>query len=166
MRSHAKALSAGSNSGRGGSHRSLRRSGALAALLVALLASACALPGSAFAVEARTLTGSFGPDGTSGTSFTEYLGPLAFDQGSKHLYALDQEEREIHGYDASAPGTHTPLGSPFPLSAPGASEEDDIAVDSAEYAGRGARRADWAALTGRTRLGSAPSSSNTARAWS
>ena len=38
----------------------------------------------------------------------------------------------------------------------------DIAIDSAEYAGRGAGRAACAVLTGRTRCGSAPSSSNTA----
>ena len=50
--------------GPGQSRRSLRRPGALAVLLVALVASACLLPGSASAIEARTLTESFGPDGT------------------------------------------------------------------------------------------------------
>ncbi len=131
MRSHAKASSAGSNLARGASRRSLRRPGSLAALLVALLAAACALPGSAFAVEARTLTESFGPDGTSGTSFEAYgLGPLAFDQGNDRLYALDQAAHQIHGFDASTPGTHTPLGGSFPLSEPTASYYDDIAVDS------------------------------------
>jgi hypothetical protein len=112
-------------------------------LLVTLVAAACALPGSALAIEFRSLTGSFGPDGTSGSSFTEYLGPLAFDQGNKHLYALDQETQKIHGFDASTPGTHPLLGGAFPLSAPGAAELDDIAVNSSThgiyYASQGAQ---------------------------
>ncbi len=133
MRSHAKASSAGSNSDRGESRRLLRRSGALAAVLVALVAAACLLPGSASAIEFRTLTSKFGPNGTEGTSFSEYLGPLAFDQGNKHLYALDSEAQEIYGFDASTPGSHTPLGSPFPLAAPSASFEEGIAVDSSSH---------------------------------
>ncbi len=103
----------------------------LAALLTALVAAACALPGSAFAIEARTLTESFGPDGTSGSSFEAYgLGPLAFDQGNDRLYALDQAAHKIHGFDASTPGSHPPMGGSFPLSEPTASYFDDIAVDS------------------------------------
>jgi hypothetical protein len=133
VRSHAKASLVGSNSDRGASRRPLRRPGAFAALLVALMAAACFLPGAASAIEFRSLTGSFGPDGTSGTGFSEYLGPLAFDQSNKRLYALDQAEQKIHAYDASAPGTHTPVGGAFPIGAPGAGEENDIAVNSVSH---------------------------------
>ncbi len=133
MRSHAKASSVGSNQGGGESRRSFRLSGALATLLVALVASACLLPGTASAIEFRSLTGSFGPDGGPSSSFSELLGPLAFDQGNKRLYALDGEAQAIYGYDASSPGTHTPLGGSFPLSAPGAGYENDIAVDSSSH---------------------------------
>jgi hypothetical protein len=132
VRSHAKASSVGSNSGRGTSRRSLRRSGTLAALLVALMAAACLLPGSAFAVERRSVVESFGPDGTSGTSF-ERPEKLAFDSGNNRLYALDAAAQKIHGYSAPGAGTHTPLGGSFPLTAPGAGEFDDIGVDSSSH---------------------------------
>jgi hypothetical protein len=122
----------GSNSGRGKSRRSFRHPGALAALLVALVASACALPGSALAIEFRSKVDSFGPDGNTGSTFA-FPGPLAFDQGTKHLYALDQGAQQIFGFDASTPGSHTELGGSFPLGAPGAEEQDDIAVDSSSH---------------------------------
>jgi hypothetical protein len=132
VRSHAKASSEGSNPGRGKSRRSLRRPGALAALLVALVAAACLLPGSAFAIEFRTATESFGPDGTSGTTFERAIS-LAFDQGNKRLYALDQEAHQIDGYDASTPGSQTPLVGNFPLAAPGSDGLDAIATDSSSH---------------------------------
>jgi hypothetical protein len=132
VRSHAKALPVGSNSDRGASRRSLRRPGVFALLLVALVAAACLLPGSAFAIEQRSVVESFGPDGTSGTSFARPE-ELAFDQGNTRLYALDAEAQEIHGFDASTPATHTPLGGSFPLSAPGAAELDDIGVNSSSH---------------------------------
>jgi hypothetical protein len=126
VRSHAKASSAGSNPGRG---RSL---GPLAlVLLLALLASASLIPGSAFAVERRSLVESFGPDGTSGTTF-ERTTALAFDQGNARIYGLDEETLSIHGFDASTPGAHTPLGGSFPLSVTGGFF-DDIAVDSSSH---------------------------------
>ena len=131
MRSHAKASPVGSNSGRGASRRPFRRPGALAAVLVALLAAAWLLPGSASAIEFRTQTGSFGPDGTSGSSF-EVLGPLAFDQGNKHLYGFDQEAGLLYGFDASTPPSHPELGGSFPMSRP-SGYEDDVAVDSSTH---------------------------------
>ncbi len=130
MRSHAKASSLGSNPDRGASRRFTRRSGVLVALLAALMAAACLLPGSALAIEYRSLTGTFGSDGTSGSGFS-YVGPLALDQGNKHLYALDEPAQKLYGFNASTPGTHTPLGGSFPLSEPAASYYDGIAVDSA-----------------------------------
>jgi hypothetical protein len=110
----------------------LRRPGVLAALLGALTAAACLLPGSAFAIEQRSVVESFGPDGTSGTSF-ERPGALSFDQGNKRLYALDLETQKIHGYSVPSAGTHTPLGGSFPLTAPGAGFADDIGVNSSTH---------------------------------
>lgn len=101
-------------------------------LLAALLAAVAFLPGSALAVEPRPLVESFGTDGTSGTSF-ERPGALAFDQGDKRLYALDLETQRIHGFNASTPGTHTPLGGSYPLEAPGAGFSDDIGVNSSTH---------------------------------
>ncbi len=131
VRSHAKASSAGSNSDRGKSHRSLRRSGALAGLLVALMAAACLLPGSAFAIEFRTKTSAFGPDGTSGTSFG-WPTALAFDQSSKRLYGIDQHAHAIDGFDASTPGSHPPLAG-FPIGPATVNYFDDLAADSASH---------------------------------
>jgi hypothetical protein len=121
----------GSNSDRGASRRSLRRPGAFAALLVALVAAACLLPGSAPAAEVRSLTGGFGPDGTSGTSFG-FPAALAFDQSNKHLYALDLSGK-IDGFDASTPGSHPPLGGSFPLAQSEVEALDDIAADSSTH---------------------------------
>jgi hypothetical protein len=132
VKSHAKASTAGSNSGPSPSLGSLRRPGILVALV--LLAAACLIPGSALAAETRPPVEAFGPDGTSGTNF-EFPEALAFDQGNERLYALDQEAALIHGFDASTPGTYTPLGGSFPLTATGASSFgiDDLAVDSASH---------------------------------
>ena len=58
---------------------------------------------------------------------------MAFDQGNKRLYAVDQEAQKIHGFDASTPSARTPLGGSFPLDAPGAGFLDDIAADSASH---------------------------------
>jgi hypothetical protein len=132
VRSHAKASPVGSNSDRGASRRSLRRPGALAALLVALMAAACLLPGSALAVEQRSVVESFGLDGTSTTEFANPA-QLAFDQGNKRLYVDEEGAKKIYGYDASTPATHTPLGGNFPLNAPGFGEFDDLAVDSSSH---------------------------------
>ena len=127
MRGHAKASSAGSKSGR----RALRGTGLFAALLVSLVAGACALPSSALAVELRSVTEAFGPDGTSGTSFV-FPSTLGFDQGSKRLYALDGGDEKIHAFDSSTPGTHTPLSGNFPLSVP-VGEVNGIAADGSSH---------------------------------
>src|SRR3982751_3451779 len=126
VRRHAKASSAGSNSGQGSRRCS---PGALAAFVIAMLAAAGLLPGSALALETRPPVESFGADGTSTTSFG-LPSALAFDQGSKRLYALDQSAESINGFDASTPGTHTPLGGNFPLVVSGSTELLDLAVDS------------------------------------
>jgi hypothetical protein len=131
VRSHAKASSVGSNSGGGASFGSFHRSGLLIGLLVALTA-ACLIPGSALAAETRPPLEAFGPDGTSGTTF-ELPNALAFDQGNEHLYALDPAPSKVHGFDASTPGTHTPLGGNFPLSVEAGGEVPDLAVDSASH---------------------------------
>jgi sugar lactone lactonase YvrE len=134
VRRTSKASSAGSNSGQSAGLGAARRPGALLALFLALFATACLLPGSALAAETRLPVESFGPDGTAGTSF-EYPSTLAFDQGNKHLYALDQAPAKIYGFDTSTPGAHTPLGGNFPVSAEGSEPEwvDDLAVDSTSH---------------------------------
>jgi NHL repeat len=102
--------------------------------VILALALAGALPTSALAGETRLPVESFGPDGTAGTSLGS-AAALAFDQDNDRLYALDQGAAQIHGFDASTPGTHTPLGGSFPLTAPGSEFEwlDDLAVDSASH---------------------------------
>jgi hypothetical protein len=134
VRRHEKASSAGSNSDRIEGPGPLSRPGAMVALLLALIATACLLPGSALAAEARLPLESFGPDGTSGTSFS-FPGALAFDQGEEHLHALDQGSAQIHGFDTAGPATHTPLGGSFPLTAPGSEPGylDDLAADSSSH---------------------------------
>jgi hypothetical protein len=101
-------------------------------MLAVLLAAVCLLPGSASAVEFRTKTGSFGPDGTSATSF-QWPTALAFDQGKKRLYTVDQEGHKIYGFNATTPGTHTPLGGSFPLEQPSIASFDDLAADSSSH---------------------------------
>jgi virginiamycin B lyase len=127
VRSHAKASSAGSNSGRGASLGSV-----IATLALAFAATACLLPGSAFAAETRALSESFGTGGTNASSFSSPA-PLAFDQGNKHLYVFEQGTNEVHGFDSSTPATHTPLGGSFPLSVAGGGEVPDLAVNSTSH---------------------------------
>jgi hypothetical protein len=127
VRRHAKASSAGSNSGRG-----MGRGPIVATIALALLATACLLPSSAFAAETRALSESFGSGGTGATSFTSPA-PLAFDQGNKHLYVFEQGTNEIHGFDASIPGAHPTLGGSFPLSVAGGGEVPDLAVNSTSH---------------------------------
>jgi len=96
------------------------------------MAAACLLPGSASAIEQRSVVESFGRDGTSET---EFLRPeeLAFDQSNNRLYVLDQISNQIDGYSVPSAGTHTPLGGSFPLTATGAGSGDDIGVDSSSH---------------------------------
>jgi hypothetical protein len=132
VRRTSKASSAGSNSGWGAGRRSPRRPSALTALLIALLAAACLLPGSASATEFRTQTGSFGPDGTLGTSF-EWPTAQALDQSNKRLYSVDQSAHKIYGFDVSTPGSHPPLGGTFPVSEPEIGSYNDLAADSSSH---------------------------------
>jgi hypothetical protein len=133
MKSHLKA-SGGSGSYHGGNRRLHRRAGALSVLLASLLMAACALPTPTLAVEFRSVVESFGPDGTSGTSFSsEAPSALTFDQGNHRLYVLDQIAHKIHGFDASTPGSHVPLGGSFPLTAESSGALDDLGADSSSH---------------------------------
>ncbi len=73
---------------------------------------------------------SFGTDGTSGTSFSG-IRQVAFDQASDRLYVLSAFPPRLHAFDASTPGTYTPLGAPFPLTVESTGSErlSDVSVD-------------------------------------
>jgi hypothetical protein len=78
------------------------------------------------------LSGSFGPDGSSGTSFTttfeqKSVGDLAVDEGRDRLYVVNQRAYQqnndssvprLHGFDISTDGAFVPLAG-FPVGAPG-----------------------------------------------
>jgi hypothetical protein len=119
VRSHAKASSAGLTQCQAG-----RRFGAglLAAGLILLVFAA-----SAAAFTTRLKTASFGPDGTSGTSFG-FPNKLAFDQANDRLYALDlSPSTKAHAFTAPA---LTPAGGSFPLALTGSSIHNGIGVDN------------------------------------
>jgi hypothetical protein len=81
--------------------------------------------------------GSFGPDGTSASSFSE-LYTATFDQSARELFALDRKASAIFGFDASSPPVYTPLTSFNPLSVPGPpGDQPDVAVDSTALASAG-----------------------------
>lgn len=135
MRSHAKASSVGSNSGRPESLGSLRAPGALTALLLALVVAALLVPGAALAAETRLQTGAFGPDGTNATQF-EYPGAIAVDQGSHDIYVADYELGKIKKFNENAvPTNFSALGSNelggFTLFA--GEQLQQLAVDSASH---------------------------------
>jgi len=78
---------------------------------------------------------SFGPDGSTASSFSQ-LDQLGFDQAGKKLYALDDKTPGIYGFDASAPpafpglGGFTPLGT-APIGNPAQSnDKPGLAVDN------------------------------------
>jgi hypothetical protein len=127
VRSHAKAASAGSISGTG-----IRRS-LLLALLTALALAFTA--SSASAAKTRVYETSFGPDGTSGTTFGSAAG-VAVDQQSKDIYVADTSNGTIYKFDEnhqpanfSALGTNQITGISFR----GGSGESQIAVDSTSH---------------------------------
>jgi hypothetical protein len=122
VRGHAKASSAESTLGRG----SLGR--IAAAMLVVALTLLAVAPSAMGALTTRLQTASFGPDGTSTSSFSD-AGRLAFNQTSNTLYVLDNGGSQIHAFDTPA---LTPLGGAFPLSVSGAGfgTNGDIAVDN------------------------------------
>lgn len=80
----------------------------------------------------------FGSDGTSATSIGS-VRQIAFDQAANRLYVLGSSPPRIYGFDASTPGTYTPLAGAFPLSveSTGSDRLSDIAVDQSGFATNG-----------------------------
>ncbi len=89
----------------------------------------------------RPEVASFGPDGTSGSSFPlSRLSWLAFDQSARRLYAVDEDSDPdpevlapgIHGFDASSPPAYPPLSGFSPLAVPaiGFFDSGGLAVDN------------------------------------
>lgn len=76
--------------------------------------------GSASAVVQRPLIGTFGPDGTAATHFSEAQ-KLGLDQANKRLYDMPmwpfggEGSAGIYRFDVPTAGTYTPAGSPWPL---------------------------------------------------
>ncbi len=100
-----------------------------AALAVLSLAALVVAPSGASAAFIHpTATASFGPDGTSGTTFQQ-LNRIAFRQSSKRLYAFEAGGPAIRGFNLSTPGTYSPLGGAFPVAVAGGGGDPDIAVD-------------------------------------
>jgi hypothetical protein len=115
-------------SGRAGAGRGRSALRGLLAVLAAAGLGLAIAPG-ATAATTRPLLASFGPDGTSASSFSA-VSQLAFNQSSGRLYALDAGASEIYGFEVSTPGSYTPLGGSFPLSVEPAGGAPDIAVDN------------------------------------
>lgn len=81
--------------------------------------------------------GSFGPDGTSASSFLALRG-VVFYQTARDLFALDRNAEGIYGYDASNPPAYSPLAAFDPLVAvPPPGERASIAVDNTALASSG-----------------------------
>jgi hypothetical protein len=79
----------------------------------------------------------FGPNGTSGSSF-DRNDRLAFDQADQKLYALDQNALGIYGFDASAPPSFPALGGFAPHAiAAGAAGDSGLAVDNTALSSAG-----------------------------
>ncbi len=109
---------------------SLRRTIRCVAIVIAAGAALVGLPSSASAAYIHpSVTTSFGPDGTSGSSFGG-MNRLAFMQASKRLYALDGSTLKIYGFNTTVPGTYTPLTGNFPVTVLGTGGDPDIAVDN------------------------------------
>jgi hypothetical protein len=78
----------------------------------------------------RPLIASFGPDGTSASSFQESL-YLTMNRQNRRLYVLDRKLSGIYGFDASSPLSYPTLGGFAPFNVPGPpGDQPDIAVDS------------------------------------
>ncbi len=110
--------------------RVLRRAGGAVVALILLTLGIAASPAMATYVHPSSI-GAFGSDGTSATTIGEMNQGqmLAFDQNTKHLYALGKTPPKIYGFNAPNPGTHEPL-SGFPFGAPETGYRPAIAVDS------------------------------------
>jgi hypothetical protein len=113
---------------------------ALLTALIVVAAAACAyLPASASAIYLHpTVTTSFGPNGTSGTTFPGTIGTIAFDQALERLYVTTGSDNKIYAFDTSTPGTYTPLnvGNGYP-SFPISNGAADIAVDNTSLGSAG-----------------------------
>jgi hypothetical protein len=101
----------------------------LALLAIGLLAAS----GASAAYLHPTVTDSFGPDGTSGSTFGTAT-KLAFNQAEQRLYLLDGSNSapRIDAFDTSTPGVYTPVGGNFPLTvlAPtGGASFNELATD-------------------------------------
>jgi len=81
---------------------------------------------------------SFGPDGTSSSTFKPEIAGIAIDQARHRLYGFNNEDvfnhdptfPRLYGYDISGPGMHTPL-SGFPIGVPEAGiQNPSLAVDN------------------------------------
>jgi hypothetical protein len=99
VKRHAKASSVGSNSGSGSSLGSPRfRFLVVLCLALALLGALTASP--ALAVQTHPYTGtSFGPDGTSGSSFSR-IASVAVDPANGNVYAYDSSAGKIYKFDS------------------------------------------------------------------
>jgi hypothetical protein len=71
---------------------------------------------------------SFGPDGTSASSFPGLLS-IVIDKNARRLYAVDGGALGIYGFDVSTPPVFPAIGGFAPLSAPGA-ERSSLAIDN------------------------------------
>src|SRR5829696_4909306 len=99
-------------------------------------------PSPASAVVERPLLESFGPDGTAGTAFL-YENQIGFDQARNRLYVMPQYPEQgpgtdgLYAFHMPAPGTHDPLGEPFPLSIPTAGYFAAFTIDNSATASAG-----------------------------
>ncbi len=124
MRAHAKASSAGSTTGRG------RATIFAIGLLLGALTLAAIAPGAMATIFTRAKIASFGPNGTSATSFGNPTS-LAFNQAADRVYVNDggaQEPKVVHAFNAPA---LTLSGGAFPLTVgPSGEAPSVIAVDN------------------------------------
>ncbi len=107
----------------------IRSRGMLALLAAAAAAMFLLSAGPAAALQTRANTLSFGTDGTSGTTISGGSG-LAFQQSTKRLYVTSFSPQGIYVFDASTPGTYTPIPGLNPFSIPtGPSGYPGLGVD-------------------------------------
>src|SRR6476660_7008136 len=86
-------------------HRTAR----LLCLAVAAATALAVAPASAPAAFIHpSVTASFGPEGTPGSTFSG-VNRIAMQQTTKRLYVLDGGASKIYGFNVSTPGTYTPL---------------------------------------------------------
>ncbi len=127
--SSRRAASTGSDGSSAPSGRILP--GVLVALLSLLILALGASSASA-ALRHSVYTNQFGPDGTNGTSFSEFRS-IGFSQASKRVVASTGSN--VYSFTVNSPGSYTPIaGFPFPTSMGG---DGDLAVDGGAGASAG-----------------------------